>query len=221
MTISFATRIFVPLTLLVLLTACDRPKGPPPPTAAANNAAGQATPSTVALSGTILDPQPDPATTKPATPASGAARPVTSAASRTRASRPTVAYRSGAANDRVARNGADPQALRDFQTEQERRDRELLDQDLSEAQLRAREQAWDRGRSNAARDDSRAAPPEGWNGGREAYDLPREDGDWSPSDEPPPDDELPIDEPPFDEPPYDGEPEPDDGYYPRHGAYRP
>lgn len=93
----------------------------------------------------------------------------------------------------------DRQALRDFQAEQERRDRELLDQDLSEAQLRPREQAWD----------------------RDSYELPREDGDWSPSDELPPDDENMMDEPPFDEPPYDDGPALDEGYDPPGGGYRP
>ena len=51
--------------------------------------------------------------------------------------------------------------------------------------------------------------------------LPREDGDWSPSDPFAPDDELPIEEPPYGELPYDDEPEPDDGYDPRDGTYRP
>ncbi len=210
MTILSATRTLVPLALLLLLAACDRPKGPPPPKAAAATATGAAAPSTVALSGTILDPQPTPLTAKPAMPANGSA--------------------ASAAAGRVAQDGADPQALRDFQAEQERRDRELLDQDLSEAQLRAREDGSERERANAALDESESAPPEQWNDGREAYVLPREDGDWSPSYQLAPDHELPIDEPPYDEPPYDeppydeppyDEPPYDDGYDPRDGTYRP
>jgi hypothetical protein len=193
MTIPFATRTLLPLAMLALLTACERPTGPPPPKAETAATAGQAGPSTVALSGTILEPQPSPAKARPSTSATSAAASV------------------AAAGDRPAPMAGDNQALRDFQAEQARRDRELLDQDLSEAQLRAREDVWDRE--------------------REPYVLPREDGDWSPSDrlppdelppeDFPPDDELPIDEPPFDEPPYDDEPEPDDGYDPRDGAYRP
>lgn len=185
MTTASATRALLPLALLALLTACERPKGPPPPKAEAVNAAGQAAPSTVALSGTILDPQPSPATARPSMPSAG------SAAS------------AGAAGDGPAQVGGDNQALKDFQTEQERRDRELLDQDLSEAQLRD----------------------------GEPYALPREDGDWSPSDqlapdelpldEFPPDDGALMDEPPFEEPPYDDELPLDDGYAPREGGYRP
>lgn len=178
MTIPFAKRALLPLALLALLTACERPTGPPPPKAEVATAAGQAGPST---------------------PASRAA-----------ASAP-------AAGDRPAQVGGTSQALRDFQSEQERRDRELLDQDLSEAQLRAREDSW----------ASDATPREALDSGREPYVLPREDGDWSPSDrlppdDLPPDDEPPYDdEPPFDEPPYDDQAELDDGYDPRDGAYRP
>lgn len=201
MTILLATRTLAPLALLVLLAACDRQKGPPPPKAAAATAAATAAPSTVALSGTILDPQPSPATAKRARPATRSA--------------------ASAASDRVAKRGADPQSLRDFQAEQERRDRELLDQDLSEAQLRARGQAGERERANAALDESETASPERWNDGRQAYELPREDGDWSQSNQLPPDDELPIDESQYDEPPYDDEPQPDDGFDPRYDTYRP
>lgn len=196
MTIPFATRTLAPIALLALLAACERPHGPPPPKAETANSAGQAAPSTVALSGTILDPQPNPAAARPTPPATGASA---AAGAGTGASGSTAGYTYGAADDRSSGDGSDQQALRDFQAEQERRDRELLDQDLSEAQMRARE---------------------------EANDLPREDGDWSPSedlpsDDLPPDDEALIDEPPFDEPPYEDEPEPDDGYYPPEGAYRP
>lgn len=198
MTIPFVTRVLFPVILLALLAACDRPKGPPPPKAAAAGTDGQAAPSTVALSGSILDPQPNAAAAKPATPATGAAK--------DRVAR----------DDRPVREDANPQALRDFQAEQDRRDRELLDQDLSEAQLRAREDAWDRERASAALDESEAAPHEVMNEDRETYELPREDGDWSPSDELPPDEELP-----YDEPPYDDEAGLADGYDPRDGAYRP
>lgn len=199
MTIPFVTRTLVPIALLALLAACDRPGGPPPPKAETANPASQAAPSTVALSGTILDPQPNPAAARPPTRAAGASAATGTAAAGTGASGSTAGYASGSADDRYSGDGADPQALRDFQAEQERRDRELLDQDLSEAQVRARE---------------------------EAYVLPREDGDWSPSDELPPDelppdDEALIEEPLFDEPPYEDEPELDDGYDPREGAYRP
>lgn len=213
MTIPFATRTLLLLALLALLTACERPKGPPPPKAETAAAAGQAVPSTVALSGTILEPQPSPAKARPPTSATG------------------TAALAGAAGDRVAQGGGDQRALRDFQAEQERRDRELLDQDLSEAQLRAREDAWDRERASAALDESDAAPREDLDNGREPYVLPREDGDWSPSDQLPPDelppddfppdDEALIDEPPFEESPYDDEAELDEGYDPRDGAYRP
>ena len=204
MTIPFATRTLLPLALLAMLTACERPKGPPPPKAEAANAAGQVAPSTVALSGTILDPQPGPAKARPPRPAPGAAASAV------------------ALGERPAQVGGDNQALREFQAEQERRDRELLDQDLSEAQLRAREEAWDRERASAALDESDAAPREDLDSGREPYVLPREDGDWSPSDQLPPDDEaLPYDEElPYDEPPYDDEAGLDDGYDPRDGAYR-
>ena len=198
MTISLATRTLLPLALLALLTACERPKGPPPPKAETATAAGQAGPSSVALSGTILDPQPGPAKARPPMPVTGAAASAV------------------ALGERPAQVGGDSQALRTFQAEQERRDRELLDQDLSEAQLRAREEAWDGERASAALDESDAAPREDLDSGREPYVLPREDGDWSPSYELPPDDELP-----YDEPPYDDEPELDEGYDPRDGAYRP
>ncbi len=201
MKILLATRSLVPIALLVLLAACDRQKGPPPPKAAAATTADTAAPSTVALSGSILDPQPNPATAKRAAPAK---RPAASAPS-----------------DRVAKRGEDPQALRNFQAEQERRDRELLDQDLSEAELRARGQAGERDRANTDLDESEAAPPDRWNDGRQAYEPPREDDDWSQSDQLPPDDELPIDESQYDEPPYDDEPEPDQGYDPRYDTYRP
>ena len=203
MTIPFATRVLFPVILLALLAACDRPKGPPPPKATAAGTDGQAAPSNVALSGSILDPQPNAAAAKPATPATGATK--------DRVAR----------DDRPVREDADPQALRDFQAEQDRRDRELLDQDLSEAQLRAREDAWDRERASAALDESEAAPHEVMNEDRETYELPREDGDWSPSDELPPDEELSYDEPPYEDPPYDDEAGLDDGYDPRDGAYRP
>ena len=193
MTIPFAKRALLPLALLALLTACERPTGPPPPKAEVATAAGQAGPSTLALSGTVLEPQPSPTKAGPSTPASRAA-----------ASAP-------AAGDRPAKVAKNNQALRDFQAEQERRDRELLDQDLSEAQLRAREDSW----------ASDATPREALDSGREPYVLPREDGDWSPSDRLPPDDLPPDDEPPFDEPPYDDQAELDDGYDPRDGAYRP
>ncbi|OGT60313.1 MAG: hypothetical protein A3E01_15910 [Gammaproteobacteria bacterium RIFCSPHIGHO2_12_FULL_63_22] len=218
MTIAFVTRTLVPIALLALLAACERPHGPPPPKAESANPASQPAPSTVALSGTILDPQPNPAAARPPTPATRASA---AAAAGTGASGSTAGYASGSADDRYSGDGADPQALRDFQAEQERRDREMLDQDLSEAQMRARDEAWDRERANAALDETEIAPPEDSNGGREAYDLPREDGDWSPSDELAPDDEALIDEPPFDEPPYEDDPELDDGYDPREGAYRP
>ena len=203
MTIPFATRTLLALALLALLTACERPMGPPPPKAEAAATAGQPGPPTVALSGMILEAQPSPAKAGPSAPASRAG-----------ASAP-------AAGDRPARVGGTNQALRDFQSEQERRDRELLDQDLSEAQLRVREEAWDRERASAALEESDATPREDLDSGREPYVLPREDGDWSPSDRMPPDDLPPDDEPPFDEPPYDDEPEWDDGYDRRDGAYRP
>lgn len=213
MTIPFATRTLLPLALLALLTACERPKGPPPPKAEAATAAGQAGPSTLALSGAILEPQPSPAKARPPMPGAGAAAPA------------------GAAGDRPAQVAGDNQALRDFHAEQERRDRALLDQDLSEAQLRVRGESWDRERASAALDESDAAPREDLDSSRDPYVLPREDGDWSPSDrlppdelppdDLPPDDEALIDEQPFEEPPYDDEPELDEGYDPRDGAYRP
>lgn len=195
MTISLAIRRLVPLALLALLAACERPHSPPPPKADPSTAASQAAPSAVALSGTILEPQPNPSIARPTKRAAGAS---TSAGSVTAAkgrSGSTGVYTSGAGAERSAQNGADQRALRDFQSEQERRDRELLDQDLSEAQLRARDESWD--------------------------GLAREDGDWSASDEPPPDDEALFDEPPFEEPLYEEAPGLDEGYDPRDGVYRP
>ncbi|MCX7042798.1 MAG: hypothetical protein NT117_08985 [Gammaproteobacteria bacterium] len=204
MTIPRATATLIPIALMALLAACERPHGPPPPKAETANVAGQAAPSTVALSGTILAPQPDPVAARPA-------------------SKAAADYASAMGDGRPLENGADPQALRDFRAEQERRDRELLDQDLSEAQLRAREEAWDRERANAALEESEAAPPVAWSDGREPYRLPREDGDWSPSDdvaadELPLEDEVPIDEPLYED---DAEAVLDDGYDPPGAVYRP
>lgn len=226
MTIRLAIRSLAPFALLALLSACDRPKGPPPPKADPANAASQAAPSTVALSGTILDPQPDPATVKPARPAGKASASVGTANAGRVASGSVGAYTSGAGGRGSTQRSAEQVALRDFQAEQERRDRELLDQDLSEAQRRTREDAWERERANAAGDGAGAAPRVGWNEGRGPYQQSREDDDWSQSNELPPD-ELPpydedlIDEPPFEELPYDDEPLPYEGYDPRDGAYRP
>lgn len=202
MTIPRATATLVPIALMALLAACERPHGPPPPKAETANVAGQAAPSTVALSGTILAPQPDPVAARPA-------------------SKAAAGYASGMGDGRSPENGADSQALRDFRAEQERRDRELLDQDLSEAQLRAREEAWDRERANAALDESDAAPPVAWNDGREPYRLPREDGDWSPSDDVAADELLLEDDLPIDEPLYEDEAVLDDGYDPPGAVYRP
>jgi hypothetical protein len=152
MTIPRATATLVPIALMALLAACERPHGPPPPKAETANVAGQAAPSTVALSGTILDPQPDPVAARPASAATG------TAAATADADAPALGSGWGA-------SGAESQALRDFRAEQEHRDRELLDQDLSEAQLRAREDG-------------------NWSSSDEFV-----------ADELPPDDEFPIDEP--------------------------
>lgn len=208
MTIPRATATLVPIALMALLAACERPHGPPPPKAETANVAGQAAPSTVALSGTILDPQPDPVAARPASTATG-----TAAA--------TAAADASALGSGSGASGADPQALLDFRAEQERRDRELLDQDLSEAQLRAREEAWDRERANAALDESEAAPPVAWSDGREPYRLPREDGDWSLSDEVASDELPPEDEVPIDELPYEDDAVLDDSYDPPGAVYRP
>ena len=195
MTITLALRRLVPLALLALLAACERPHSPPPPKAGPSTAASQAAPSAVALSGTILDPQPNPAIAGPTKRATGASTSSGSVAAARGRTGSTALSTSGAGAERSAQSGADQRALRDFQAEQERRDRELLDQDLSEAQLRARDES---------------------GGG-----LAREDGDWSASDEPPADDEALFDEPPFEEPPYEQEPGFDEGYDPRDGVYRP
>lgn len=185
-----AFRPVASLALLMLLAACERPHAPPPPTAAGS----PATPSTVSLSGTILDPQPDPAATRPV-----AKRPASTARSRaTGAGSSAGSGRDAYSGNAVSRaDGAvlDNEALREFQAEQEQRDRELLDRDMDEAQTVSREQSLARDRDAE----------------RDPYDLPPDDGDWTSADDDIPPDDGAIDEPPM-----------DDRYSdPRDSGYRP
>lgn len=175
------------LSLMALLAACERPHAPPPPKATASPAA----PSTVSLSGTILDPQPNPVTRPPVAPGA------TPSAATGASSASTVA---GSAGDEYWGDSApradgavvDNEALREFQAQQEQRDRELLERDTVEAQALARD-------------------------GRQPYDLPPEDGDWTAAD-----DDIPPDDGPIDEPPMDEEPPIDDRYDdPPDSGYRP
>lgn len=190
-----ARNLMLPLALLALLAACERQRTPPPPKATASPAA----PSTVSLSGAILDPQPAPAVARPAQPGK---RPATKPST---APRPPL----------IAGGEPDNQALRQFQTEQEQRDRDLLDRDMSESEAIARDQALESERAAMEEDD--VLPPDDWDDGRQPYDLPPEDGDWTSAD-----DELPADDEIIDEPPMDDDPPPDDRYYdPRDSGYRP
>ena len=155
MRIPTAIRTLAPLVLMALLTSCERPHGPPPPKAAA----GTTAPAAVALSGSILDPPPNPAPARPASQGAKAPAPAKPATAGTGAAGSSAGYSpEGAIGTGVV--AANQQALRDFQTEQEQRDRELLDQDLDEAQLRASGQAWQREREAAALYEPEAVPPD-------------------------------------------------------------
>ena len=174
-------RVLLPvasLALLMLLAACERPHAPPPPTVAGSPAA----PSTVSLSGSILDPQPNVAATRPVAtrPTSTARRGATGAGSSAGSGRDAYP---GNAVRRADGLVLDNEALREFQAEQEQRDRELLERDMDEAQTLSREQARARDRD----------------AGREPYDLPPDDGDWTSADDDIPPDDGPIDEPPMDD----------------------
>ena len=160
------------LALLLLLAACERPHAPPPPTAAGSPAA----PSTVSLSGTILDPQPNAAATRPVAtrPTSTARRGATGAGSSAGSGRDAYPGNAVRRADGVV---LDNEAMREFQAEQEQRDRELLERDMDEAQTLARDR----------------------DAGREPYDLPPDDGDWTSADDDIPPDDGPIDEPPMDD----------------------
>ena len=188
-----AVRTLAPLGLLVMLAACDRPHAPPPPTAVASPAA----PSTVSLSGAILEPQVNPVPARP-----GKTGALKMAPGRARATTST----SGGSGVGNRDNGA----LRDFQAEQEQRDRELLERDMDEART-------------TASDDRDVRDDRDDRNDREPYDLPPEDGDWTAADDGPLDNDEMIDDPSaYDEPPLDDEPPADDRYYdPRDSGYRP
>ena len=199
-----ALRNLAPLGLLLLLAACDRPHAPPPPTATAAPAA----PATVSLSGAILEPQPASAPARPAAPGAAAtARRQTTAATygsggRSSSYQVNDPLRDERLSDRDGK--LDNQALRDFQVDQEQRDRELLERDMDEARTSVRD---DRPQE---REDN------------QPYDLPPEDGDWTAADDGLPPNDDAMDEPPLDDgPPLDDEPLPDDRYYdPRDSGYR-
>lgn len=202
-----AMRLLLLLVLLSLASACERSREPAP----AATPAATGAPSTVALSGTVTEPpsvsgraSSSAPTATPAKPRSKPPRPLP-AAPRTSTTAPDVPE-PGFDPERAPDVRPDPddvQAVREFEAEQERRDRELLEQDTEEAALRQREEAWARERAQLARDeDDRAPVDDGFDPSREpAYDLPPED-DWQ-ADELPPED-------PYAEDGYD----PDEDYRP-------
>lgn len=220
-------RAFSPFLLLILLAACDRDRQPDLVTA------GTPTPPAVASPADTTPPAADASVT---TPRKSAAKP-------TAASRKVAAAKSGVKSttaprsrypcsglrgtaldncvDAEARKSVatsdprDDRALREFQEEQRRRDRELIEQDDVDQDLvgdergapiydedeteadyaRRREEQWERDRDAARDGDAADGDPE------EAFD----EGDLPPEDDPGYD-EPPLDEGPrdYEEPPYDG-----------------